>query len=126
MAHPFSRRYFLAACTGSLSAAAASWAAQAPAPLPQPIDPMTRRSRVSLIRGEDRRKNVYESLKAIDDQILPVLKKRKYVVIKPNNVSTVNQLAATHADTLRAIVDYVSERFKGPIVIAESSAGDTM
>lgn len=126
MAHPFSRRHFLAAGTGSLLASAASWAAQAPAPLPQPIDPITRRSRVSLIHGEDRRKNIYESLKAIDDQIVPVLRKRKYVVIKPNNVSTQRQLAATHADTLRGMLDYLTERFKGPIVIAESSAGDTM
>lgn len=126
MALPFSRRQFLAAGSGSLLASAASWAAQAPAPLPQPIPPLTKRSRVSLIRGEDRRKNVYESLKAIDDQILPALRKRRYVVIKPNNVSTVNQLASTHVDTVRAILDYVTERFKGPIVIAESSAGDTM
>lgn len=110
MAHPFSRRLFLAAGTGSLLAAAAP----------------PRRSRVSLIHGDDRRKNVYESLKAIDDQILPALRQRKYVVIKPNNVSTVNQLAATHADALSAIVDYVTERFRGPVFIAESSAGDTM
>lgn len=87
---------------------------------------MNSRSRVSLIHGEDRRRNVYESLKAIDDQILPVLRKRRYVVIKPNNVSTVNQLAATHADALRGILDYVTERFRGPVIIAESSAGDTM
>jgi uncharacterized protein (DUF362 family) len=48
------------------------------------------------------------------------------VVIKPNNVSTVNPLAATHADALRGILDYVSERYRGPVFIAESSAGDTM
>jgi uncharacterized protein (DUF362 family) len=126
MAHPFSRRHFLAAGTGSLLVSAGSWAADAPASLPQPITPLDRRSRVSLIHGEDRRKNVYESLKAIDDLIVPVLRKRKYVVIKPNNVSTVNQLAATHADALRGILDYVTDRFRGPVVIAESSAGDTM
>jgi len=126
MAHPLSRRYFLAAGTGSLLASAANWAAQAPVPLPQPETPYTRRSRVALMHGEDRRKNIYESLKAIDDQIQPVLRKRKYVVIKPNNVSTVNQLASTHADALRGMLDYFTERFKGPVVIAESSAGDTM
>jgi uncharacterized protein (DUF362 family) len=78
------------------------------------------------MHGEDRRKNIYASLKAIDDQIRPVLKQRKYVVVKPNNVSTVNQLAASHADALRGILDYVTERFRGPVFIAESSAGDTM
>lgn len=126
MSHPLSRRQFVYISTGSLLASAASWAAQAPAELPQPMAPLNRRSRVSLIQGENRRKNVYESLKAIDDQIAPALKRKKYVVIKPNNVSTVRQLAATHADALRGIIDYVTERSKVPIVIAESSAGDTM
>ena len=47
------------------------------------------------------------------------------MVIKPNFVNTVNQLAASHADAMRGILDYLSERFKGPVVIAESSAGNT-
>jgi len=83
-------------------------------------------SSVSLVRGDDRRKNVHDALEAVDDQIRPALRRKKYVVIKPNNVSTVNQLAATHADALRGILDYLEPRFKGPVVIAESSAGDTM
>ena len=63
---------------------------------------------------------------AIDDQIRPKLKSKKYVLIKPNNVSTNNQLAASHADALRGILDYLAPRFKGPVIIAESSAGNTM
>ncbi len=47
-------------------------------------------------------------------------------MIKPNNVSTVNQLAATHADALRGKLDYLERRFKGEVIIAESSAGNTM
>jgi uncharacterized protein (DUF362 family) len=78
------------------------------------------------MKGEDRRKNAFNALAAIDRHIAPQLKKKKYVVIKPNNVSTANQLASTHADTLRGILDYVSTRFHGPVVIAESSAGRTM
>lgn len=105
-------------------------AQQAPPPeggyVPEAVVPFNRRSRVSVIRGEERRKIVCDSLVAIDDQIRPVLKQKKFVVIKPNNVSTVNQLAATHADTLHGILDYLGPRFKGPVVIAESSAGDTL
>jgi uncharacterized protein (DUF362 family) len=85
-----------------------------------------RKSVVSLVKGDSRRKNVTASLVAIDQQIQPVLKRKKYVVIKPNNVSTTNQLAATHADTIMGILDYLAPRFKGKVVIAESSAGDTM
>src|ERR1035441_6584892 len=42
------------------------------------------RAKVALIKGENRRKNVYDALVAIDDQIRPGLKTRKYVLIKPN------------------------------------------
>jgi uncharacterized protein (DUF362 family) len=84
-----------------------------------------RRSVVALASGESRRKNICESLAAIEDQILPVLKSKKYVVIKPNIVNTVNQLASTHVDALHGILDFIAPRFKGPVVIAESSAGFT-
>ncbi|MFZ0961033.1 MAG: DUF362 domain-containing protein [Terriglobia bacterium] len=83
-------------------------------------------SQVSIVQGDDRRKNVGAALAGIDDQIMPKLRQKKYVVIKPNTVSTVNQLASTHADALRGIVDYLAPRFRGPIVIAESSADDTL
>ncbi|MFC1551612.1 DUF362 domain-containing protein [Candidatus Latescibacterota bacterium] len=63
---------------------------------------------------------------AIDKELRPKLRQKKYVVIKPNCVSTRNQLAATHVDAMCGIIDYLSERFKGPVIIAESSAGDTI
>ncbi|MGQ9635645.1 MAG: DUF362 domain-containing protein [Bryobacteraceae bacterium] len=93
---------------------------------PDPFPPLERHSTVALVRGEDRRKMVYESLKAIDDELQPRMKNKKYAVIKPNNVSTTNQLAATHVDALRGILDYFEERFRKPVIIAESSAGDTL
>jgi uncharacterized protein (DUF362 family) len=84
-----------------------------------------RRSTVSLVHGEVRRKNVTDALMAIDEQIRPILKTKKYVIIKPNLVSTVNPLAATHADALHGVLDYLGPRFKGPVYIAEASAGNT-
>jgi uncharacterized protein (DUF362 family) len=80
---------------------------------------------VSLVRGEDRRRNVAEALALVEDRIVPVLRRKKHVVIKPNLVSTVQPLAASHADVLRGILDFLAPRFKGPVVIAESSAGNT-
>jgi len=85
-----------------------------------------RGSRVALIHGDDRRTNVRQALTAINDDIEANLRHKKYVVIKPNNVSTTNQLAATHLDALNGILDYLEPRFHGPVVIAESSAGDTL
>ena len=92
----------------------------------EPFPALAKRSTVAIVQGDNRRKMIYESLLAIDEQIRPVLKTKKSVVIKPNNVSTNIQLAATHADTLRGILDYLAPRFKGPVYFAESSAGNTM
>ncbi|HTS65414.1 MAG TPA: DUF362 domain-containing protein [Candidatus Acidoferrales bacterium] len=83
------------------------------------------RATVAIAQGDERRKNVYGALKAIDKDLLAKMKGKKYVVIKPNFVNTQNQLAASHADSMRGILDYLGERFKGPVMIAESSAGDT-
>jgi uncharacterized protein (DUF362 family) len=80
---------------------------------------------VSLVHGESRRRNVAEALALVEDQILPVLRQKKYVVIKPNIVSLIQQLAATHADALHGILDFLAPRWKGPVVIAESSAANT-
>jgi len=122
-----SRRIFLSAGAGALSAAGGKGAeTKTPPPPAWGVPPYDRQATVSLVKGESRRKNVYESLLAIDEQIKPVLKRKKYVLIKPNNVSTVNQLAATHVDALLGIMDYLAPRFKGPVVIGESSAGETM
>jgi uncharacterized protein (DUF362 family) len=79
------------------------------------------RATVSLVRGEDRRRNVYNALAAVDDQIRPALKRKKYVLVKPNTVAVNNQLGCTHADALRGVLDYLSERHRGPVVIADSS-----
>ncbi len=79
------------------------------------------RATVSLVNGEDRRRNIFDALALIDDQIMPLLNTKKSVLIKPNTVAVTNQLGSTHADTLRGILDYLAPRFTGPIVIADSS-----
>src|SRR5208283_3735684 len=47
-----------------------------------------RRAKVSLIKGDSRRKNISDALVAIDDQIRPALKARKYVFIKLNGIES--------------------------------------
>src|ERR1039458_1650172 len=93
---------------------------QVPAPGPMGT------AKVALVHGEDRRKNVRTALETIDAEIRAGLRGKKSVLIKPNNVSTENQLAATHLDALEGILDYLEARFHGPVIIAESSAGDTL
>jgi uncharacterized protein (DUF362 family) len=84
------------------------------------------RSTVSLVKGESRRKNIADALAAIDDQIKPFIRQKKYIAIKVNNVSVTNQLAASHADAIHGILDYLQPRYKKPVFVVESSAGDTL
>jgi uncharacterized protein (DUF362 family) len=83
-------------------------------------------SKVALVHGDDRRKNVCQALESIDDQVQAGLRRKKYVIIKPNNVNLERQLAATHVDALRGILDYLEPRFQGPVIVAEAAAGDTL
>ena len=80
-----------------------------------------KRSKVALIKGDTRRKNITDALVAIDDQIKPILKTRKYVIIKPNGIEPSRELISTQADTVHGILDYLAPRFKGEVVVAEVS-----
>jgi uncharacterized protein (DUF362 family) len=131
MEPPLSRRSFLwtaatVAASGKLllsePPSVAPLATTGPASATSPPE---QRSVVSVVSGAARRKNVCDALVAVEDRILPVLRTKKSVVIKPNIVNTVNQLASTHVDALHGILDFLGPRFKGPVVIAESSAGFT-
>ena len=123
----FSRRSFFQAVAGAggITALRAQVAGPKTPPLTFLPDPGTN-STVALVKGESRRRNIQDALAAIDQQIQPLLKRKKYVAIKVNNVSTTNQLAATHADAIRGILDYLEPRTRMPVTIVESSAGDTM
>jgi len=124
----FSRRHFFRiAGTGLLLPGGLSNAQQAPADTPlEPVTPFEGRSKVAVIHGDDRRRIVREAFETIDEQIRPRLSLKKYVIIKPNNVAAQNPLGNTNADAIRGILDYLAPRFQGPVIIAESSAGDTL
>ena len=120
----FTRRNFLTTGVGALATAAELRAQSAAIPVASvPAGEYKSRSVVALTAGEDRRKNVCQALVAIDDRILPKLKTKKRVLIKANGVNPNNQLACTHADALRGILDYLAPRFKGPVTIGESFGG---
>jgi uncharacterized protein (DUF362 family) len=127
-----SRRRFFAFTAGAGAVAAAQ---QPPSPAPAKggdLDPRMsasnvdnlfrysdRRSTVSLIKGDNRRKNIFDALVAIDDQIRPGLNRKKYVIIKPNGLNPARQVGSTHRDAIHGILDYLAPRFKGPVVIAD-------
>lgn len=83
-------------------------------------------SRVSLIRGGDRYTNVRRALELIEDEIADGIKGKQTILIKPNFVTVYNQLAATHVDAIRAVLDVISRFTDKIITIAEGAAeGET-
>jgi uncharacterized protein (DUF362 family) len=131
------RRHFLK--TGLVTGAGALFAARfaraaesdtAPAkPMepPPPSAPSAAPSKVALTNGDNRTDNIFRALKSLEKEIAQSIGNRR-VVIKPNNVSPTNQLAATHADALTGILEFLKSIGKlDNAFIAESAAfADTM
>ena len=86
---------------------------------------ITKPARVSLVKGNDRREIVYQSLKLLEDEILASIGSKK-VLIKPNMVLADCPLCVTHVDAVRAVLDFLSPHYKKQIIIGESGAHNTM
>jgi uncharacterized protein (DUF362 family) len=80
---------------------------------------------VSLIKGHGRRENVRRSLELIAYDIKKGLASRR-PIIKPNFVSSTIQLASSHADQVRGILDFLTILYQDKIIIAEAACYDTM
>jgi uncharacterized protein (DUF362 family) len=129
---PFNRRELLkslgaAAAFGSLGwwprAARAQGEAQkvAGGGKKQLYTPFTQASTVSLVKGNDRRDIVFQALKNLESDILASLGDKKRILVKPNFVSTTRELAASHPDEIRAILDFFQPHFKVEIIVGESA-----
>ena len=77
-------------------------------------------AKVSLVRGNDCRDIVYQSLKNIEDEVLASIGNKK-ILIKPNFVSTNRPLAATHVNAIRGILDFLKPHYKKQILVGEST-----
>lgn len=89
----------------------------------QLFTPCTKPARVSLVKGNDRREIILGALKNIEDEVLASIGSKKKILIKPNFVSTSRELAATHVDAVRGILDFLKPHFKGEITVGESAPG---
>ena len=90
--------------------------------LGRPVDAI---SRLSLVRGTDRREIVRRSLELIADDVWAAVDRKKRVLIKPNMAVDKNPLAVTHVDAARAVLDFLRPRCRKPIVVAESGVLNT-
>jgi uncharacterized protein (DUF362 family) len=79
-------------------------------------------SRVALVRGGDRYSNVKQALELLEEEISNGVKDKKKILIKPNFVTVYRQLAATHVDAVRAVLDVVTKYTDQQITIGEGAA----
>ncbi len=77
------------------------------------------RSRVGLAREGMRRQNIYAALDLVREDVVPRL--RSQIMLKPNFLSSTNQLASTHVDAMRGAIDFLLSTPHPPkeILIAE-------
>ena len=83
----------------------------------------TKRARVGLAHEGDRRRNIYRALDLVRDDITPRI--REQVMLKPNFLSSNNQLASSHADAMRGALDFLMSVPNRPdeVLIAEGGNG---
>jgi len=82
-----------------------------------------RSATVALVQRDSRdgrRRNALAALDRIADQV--ALGGVRCILVKPNFVSVDRQVAATHVDAVRAVLDFVRARYDGRIVVAEGAA----
>ena len=79
----------------------------------------TKHARVGLARQSNRRQNIYRALDLVRDDVTP--KVRSQILIKPNFLSSKNQLASSHCDAVRGAIDFLLSIPNPPeeIIIAE-------
>ncbi len=118
------RRFLGGVLAGSMGAAAGSFAklvraAGAPGQA-------TEKTRVALVAGDDRADIAFRALAEFREEIAKAIGSRR-VVIKPNNVSTSVQLAATHAECLEGILELLKSigKLRGAVIAESAGAGPT-
>ncbi len=78
-------------------------------------------TKVGLAKTGRRRSNVYEALNNIREEVTP--KVREQVLLKPNFLSSTNQLASSHVDAMRGALDFLMSTPQPPkeVIIAEGA-----
>jgi uncharacterized protein (DUF362 family) len=81
---------------------------------------------VAIAKGKTRYDAVKRALEYIREDIAKDVFGKNSLIIKPNLVSSYVQLAVTHVDTVKAIIDFIRQYYGGKILVAEGSASDTL
>ena len=74
---------------------------------------------MALVKGDERYSNVIKALGLIEQDI--DLDGVRTILVKPNLISVTRQLAATHVEAVKAVLDFLRQRTSARIIIGEGS-----
>lgn len=83
------------------------------------------RPRVAVVSGADRRENIRQAQLLLGDPYIERIKSARRIFIHPNLVSDKNQLASTHVEAARAVLDIISLHRGDEVLIGDASYHDT-
>lgn len=81
--------------------------------------------RVAVVHGRDRRENIRQAQILLGDAYVAQIRTAQRIFIHVNLVSDTNQLASTHAEAVRAVLDVISLHQGGEVLIGDASYRDT-
>ena len=70
---------------------------------------------VAIVKGFDRYNNIVRALDLLGSDVVF----GKTHLLKPNFVSTKKQIASSHREAVRAVLDFIHKYSKNPVIIAE-------
>jgi uncharacterized protein (DUF362 family) len=76
---------------------------------------------VAVIHGDERRENVRRAFELVLPAVLEKLKAAPNMLVKPNLVHHENQLASTHVDAVRGVLDVVRAHTQAPVTVGDAS-----
>ncbi len=76
---------------------------------------------VAIVKGEQRRTNIVEVLRLLSPESWQGLEQAKTVLVKPNLVHHLSQLASTHVDAVRGVLDFLRPKTQAKIFIGDAS-----
>lgn len=76
---------------------------------------------VVITQGEDRRSMICEAVEGLGDAFVEKVKSVNTIFIKPNLVHHERQLASTHVDAVRGLIDAIRPHSRAHIIIGDAS-----
>lgn len=86
---------------------------------------MKEMKKVVLESGEERRATIALAVQALGEPFIQRLKTAKKILLKPNLIHHEKQLASTHIDAIRGVLDSIRKHTGAPVIIADASFSGT-